>query len=210
MSKKRSASSSRWLAEHESDPYVKAARDAGWRSRAVFKLEEIDQRDRLLKPGIKLVDLGAAPGGWCQYASKRMNGQGRIFALDLLEMAPLPGVEFLQGDFHEQSVLDQLQAMLGGERQLDLVLSDMAPNMRGVAAADQPAAMLLAELALEFAVAQLRSGGNFLTKAFQGEGFDAYLAQMRQHFATVTIRKPKASRDRSREVYLLARNHRLV
>ena len=210
MAKKRSASSSRWLAEHEADPYVKAAREAGWRSRAVFKLEEIDQKERLIRPGQCVVDLGAAPGGWCQYVVKKQQGSGRVLGLDLQEIEPLQGVELLQGDFREESILHALEQALGGERQVDLVLSDMAPNMRGVSAADQPASMYLAELALDFAAQQLKAGGDFLTKVFQGEGFDAYLAEMRNRFAKVSIKKPKASRGRSREVYLLARGHRLV
>lgn len=210
MAKKRSASSSRWLAEHEADPYVKAARQAGWRSRAVFKLEEIDLKERLIKPGQCIVDLGAAPGGWCQYAVKRQRGNGRVVGLDILPIDPLDGVELIQGDFREESILHALEDHLGGERQVDLVLSDMAPNMRGVSAADQPAAMFLAELAVDFAGRQLKPGGDFLAKVFQGEGFDDLLADLRNRFAKVSIKKPKASRDRSREVYLLARDHRLV
>lgn len=202
---RRSASSARWLAEHESDPWVQRARSEGWRSRAVFKLAEIDARDRLLRPGMRIVDLGAAPGGWMQYVLRRTSGQVRLIGLDLLPIEPLAGAEFLQGDFRSEAVLHGLQALLGDNRGLDLVLSDMAPNMRGVRAADQPAAMLLAELAADFAAAHLERGGTLLVKAFQGEGFDALLARLRGEYERVALRKPRASRPRSPEVYLLAR-----
>jgi 23S rRNA (uridine2552-2'-O)-methyltransferase len=210
MGKKRTPSSARWLAEHESDPYVHEARRLGFRSRAVFKLKEIQERDRLIKPGMSVVDLGAAPGGWSQYARPLLGAAGRLIALDILPMEPISGVSFIEGDFREAEVLAQLEAAAGGGRQVELVMSDMAPNISGVTAADQAAAMYLAELALEFAQQHLKAGGTMLTKAFQGEGFEAYVKRLRDSFAEVQIRKPKASRPRSREVYLLARNYRLM
>ena len=209
MSQKRRPSSARWLAEHESDPYVLQARKLGYRSRAVFKLKEIHEKDRLLKPGQIVVDLGAAPGGWSQFARPLLGAKGRLLALDILDMAPVPGVDFILGDFREDTVLHQLEAAVG-ERKVDLVLSDMAPNISGVDAADQAGSIYLGELALDFARAHLKPKGVFLTKAFQGEGFDAYVKLLREAFESVTIRKPKASRPRSREVYLLARNFRAV
>lgn len=208
---KRSKSSSRWLGEHFADEYVKRAQAEGWRSRAVFKLEEIDAKDRLIRPGMTIVDLGAAPGGWSQYAAKKLHGRGRIIALDILEMEPLEGVEFLQGDFTDDEPLARLLALTNadaGQRTADLVMSDMAPNMSGMDAIDQPKGMYLAELALDLAVKVLKPGGAFLVKVFQGEGFDAYLNALKTHFARVVVRKPKASRARSREVYLLATGHR--
>lgn len=205
---RRSKSSSRWLSEHFADEYVKRAQKEGWRSRAVFKLEEIDQKDRLLKPGMTIVDLGAAPGGWSQYAAKKLGRKGRIIALDVLAMEPLEGVEFLQGDFTEDEPLERLLATVGNARP-DLVISDMAPNISGMDAIDQPKSMYLAELALDLAEKVLKPGGDFLTKIFQGEGFDEYLQALRSRFGTVVTRKPKASRARSREVYLLARNYRM-
>ena len=207
MAKK--GSSRRWLAEHHSDQYVKQARESGYRSRAVYKLEQIQRRDRLLRPGMTVVDLGAAPGGWSQYTAQVLKAQGRIVALDILPMDPISGVEFILGDFREESVLEQLQDSLGGQP-VDLVLSDMAPNISGIAAADQARTMHLAELALEFCRQALRPGGSLLIKLFQGEGFDSYLKLLRENFKSVQIRKPDASRDRSREQYLLARNYRLV
>lgn len=209
MSKKRSNSSARWLAEHEQDFYVQRARKLGYRSRAVFKLEEIQQKDRLLKPGQIVVDLGAAPGGWSQWARPLLGAKGRLIALDILPMEPLTDVEFILGDFREESVLRELEARIG-DHAVDLVLSDMAPNLSGIDTADQAASLYLCELALEFAKAHLKPKGAFLTKAFQGEGFDAYLRTLRQCFESVTIRKPKASRARSSEVYLLARNFTAV
>lgn len=206
---KKKGSSRRWLAEHHSDPYVKQAREEGWRSRAVFKLQQIQQKDRLIRPGMTVVDLGAAPGGWSQYATRVLDGRGRMIALDILPMETIAGVEFIQGDFREESVLVQLGAALCGQP-ADLVLSDMAPNISGIGAADQARAVYLAELALDFCRQALRPGGDFLIKLFQGEGFDAYLKDLRTAFASVQIRKPEASRERSREVYLLARNYRLV
>jgi 23S rRNA (uridine2552-2'-O)-methyltransferase len=209
VTKKRSASSKRWLHEHRSDTYVKQARHEGYRSRAVYKLEELDQRDHLLRPGISMVDLGAAPGGWSQYAQRRLGDKARIVALDVLPMDPLPGVTFIQGDFREAPVLDALEAAVG-EAKVDLVLSVMAPNISGVDAADQAGTVHLAELALEFARARLKPGGVFVAKLFQGEGFDEFLKELRQNFSKVSLRKPKASRPRSREIYLVARGLRVV
>ncbi len=205
----RSKSSERWLRDHFGDAFVRQAQALGLRSRAAFKLLEIDQRDRLLRPGMTVVDLGAAPGGWAQVVVDKVGPKGRVVALDLLPIEPLPGVTVMQGDFTEQAVLDQLLAELEG-RAVDLVLSDMAPNMSGMKAVDQPRSALLAELALDCARQVLRPGGDLLLKMFQGEGFDPLLADLRAAFAKVVVRKPKASRPRSREVYLLARNYRLV
>ena len=204
---KRSKSSSRWLQEHFKDTYVKKAHATGARSRAVFKLEEIQRRDRLLKPGMTIVDLGAAPGGWSQFASKLLAGNGRIIALDILPMPPLEGVEFILGDFTSDEVLQALRASLKGEK-ADLVMSDIAPNMSGVGDVDQARAMALAELALDFVREGLRHGGSFLVKVFQGQGFQEYLQALRADFHEVSARKPKSSRARSPEVYLLARNYR--
>ncbi len=199
----RSKSSQRWLKEHFSDPFVKKAQAAGLRSRAAYKLEELLARDRLLKPGMVVVDLGAAPGGWSQWLRQALGEQGRVIALDILEMPPLAGVEFLHGDFRDDVVLSRLESALGG-RPVDLVLSDMAPNKSGVDTVDQPRAMHLAELAMAFADAHLRPGGAFVTKLFQGVGFDDYVRQLRRRYARVAIRKPEASRKRSPEVYALA------
>ena len=203
----RSSSSQRWLAEHFSDEYVKLAQERGYRSRAVFKLEEIQARDRLLKPGMTVVDLGAAPGGWSQYAAERVGKSGKIIALDLLPVEALAGVTFIQGDFQEQAILDQLMAVLAGDL-VDLVMSDMAPNMSGTRAVDQPRAMYLAELALDTARSILRPGGSFVAKLFMGAGFDEFQREARRSFSQVVTRKPKASRDRSREVYLVGKNLR--
>lgn len=199
----RSKSSHRWLKEHFSDPYVKKAQAEGMRSRAAYKLEELVERDRLLHPGMVVVDLGAAPGGWSQWVRQALGDSGRVIALDILEMPPLAGVEFLHGDFRDDAVLSRLEAMLGGQP-VDLVLSDMAPNKSGVDAVDQPRAMHLAELAMDFADRHLRPGGTFLIKLFQGVGFDEYLRELRRRYARVAIRKPAASRKRSPEVYALA------
>lgn len=204
----RSKSSSRWLREHFDDEYVKRAQKEGYRSRAVYKLQEIQEKDRLLKPGITVVDLGAAPGSWSQYAIRQIGDRGRLIALDILPMDSLAGVDFIQGDFHEQAVLDQLLTLLAGQP-VDLVMSDIAPNTSGIKAVDQPRSMYLVELAVDFAKQTLRPGGAFLAKVFQGEGFEALLTDLRAHFASVTIRKPKASRARSAELYLLARNYGL-
>lgn len=190
------------MSEHVNDPYVQRAKLEGYRSRASYKLLEILERDHLLKPGMRVVDLGAAPGGWSQVAAKILAGNGKVLALDLLEMTPLAGVIFIQGDFREDAVLAELVNALDG-RAVDLVISDMAPNISGIALADQARAMHLAELALEFAVAQLKPGGSFLVKVFQGDGFDEYIRAMRGHFKQVATRKPKASRGRTNETYLL-------
>lgn len=204
----RTKSSSRWLKEHFEDEYVKRAQREGWRSRAVYKLEELDQKYRLVKPGMTVVDLGAAPGGWSQYAAKALGAQGRIVALDILPMEALLGVDFIEGDFRDESVLARLKDTLG-DRPIDLVMSDMAPNISGMDAVDQPRAMYLVELAVDFARDLLRSGGTFVCKVFQSEGFDALVQSLRQDYAKVTVRKPKASRARSREVYLVASGRKL-
>ncbi|MGX5175201.1 23S rRNA (uridine(2552)-2'-O)-methyltransferase RlmE [Aliikangiella sp. IMCC44653] len=197
----KSKSSKGWLKEHFDDVYVKRAQEEGVRSRAVYKLEELDQKDQLLKPGITLVDLGAAPGGWSEYAAKKVGSKGRIIATDILAMDYLDGVNFIQGDFREESVLNQiLEAM--DNQQADLVISDMAPNISGVDAIDQPASMYLVELALDLARQILKPGGNFVVKVFQGEGFDQYKQEVKQSFKVLKVRKPKASRPRSREVYV--------
>ncbi|MEF3192723.1 MAG: 23S rRNA (uridine(2552)-2'-O)-methyltransferase RlmE [Halothiobacillaceae bacterium] len=201
----RTVSSQRWLHEHFTDPYVQRAKQEGWRSRAVYKLIEIQERDRILRPGQVVVDLGAAPGGWSQYAAGVIGDTGRLFALDILPMDSFAGVEFIQGDFTEEAVVEQLLARLAGRR-VDVVLSDMAPNMSGLGSVDQPRAMYLAELSLDFATRVLGPRGVFLVKLFQGAGFDAYLHDLRSRFASVIMRKPDASRARSREVYALARN----
>jgi len=203
----RTKSSARWLREHFTDEYVRRAQAEGYRSRAVYKLLEIHEKDRLLKPGGTVVDLGAAPGGWSQLATRLVGQRGRVLALDVLPMEPLAGVEFIQGDFRETAVLDRLLAALG-DRPVDLLLSDMAPNTSGIKAVDQPRGLYLSELALDFAGRCLRPGGDFLVKAFQGEGFDAFLKDLRAAFALVAPRKPRASRARSAEQYLLARNYR--
>ena len=207
MVRKR-GSSQRWLDEHFNDAWVKQARREGWRGRAVYKLAQIDARDALLRPGMTVIDLGAAPGGWSQYAVGKVAPGGRVIALDVLEMLPLENVEFIQGDFTEDAVLEHLRGQLA-EQSVDLVMSDMAPNMSGVRTVDQPRAMHLAELAHALAIEVLSPGGDLLVKVFQGEGFDEFLAILRADFARVLTRKPEASRDRSREVYLLARNYQL-
>ena len=209
----RSKSSQRWLKEHFADPFVKKAHAEGMRSRAAYKLEELVERDRLLKPGMVVVDLGAAPGGWSQWIRQEMDlleagrqepaRPGRVIASDILEMPTLAGVEFLHGDFREEAVLSRLLAMLDGE-QVDLVLSDMAPNKSGMDSVDQPRMMHLAELAMEFADHHLRTGGALLIKVIQGVGSDDYIRDLRRRYAKVSIRKPAASRKRSPEVYALA------
>ncbi|NCN89619.1 MAG: RlmE family RNA methyltransferase [Gallionella sp.] len=199
---KASKTSKQWMREHVNDPYVQMAQKAGYRARAAYKLLELDERDHLIKPGMVVVDLGAVPGSWCQVVAQKLGAHGRIIALDLLPLQPLPRVEFIQGDFREDGVLAQLEAKLDGRR-IDLVISDMAPNMSGVNSADQARAMYLAELALDFSAKHLVSGGNFAVKVFQGTGFEDYLKSMRDHFVKVVARKPKASRDRSSEQYLV-------
>lgn len=203
----RSKTSQRWLKEHFDDPYVKMAQKDGYRSRASYKLLELQEKDRLLRPGMTVVDLGAAPGGWSQVASRVLGDKGRLIASDILAMDAIPDVTFIQGDFTEQAVFDQILHAIAGHP-VDLVISDMAPNMSGVRSADQPRAMYLCELALDLACRVLRPGGDFLIKVFQGEGFDAYLQGMRDSFERVQMRKPESSRDRSREQYLLARGFR--
>ena len=199
---KPSKTSKQWMREHVNDPYVQSAQKEGYRSRAAYKLLEIDAKDHLLKPGAVVVDLGAAPGGWSQVAASRVGRSGKVIALDLLPLDPLAGVDFIQGDFREEAVLKQLEDMLQG-KPVGLVISDMAPNISGVSSADQARAMHLAELALEFALEHLKPEGGFLVKVFQGEGFEEFYKLMRSRFARVVTRKPRASRDRSSEVYLL-------
>lgn len=206
---KKSKSSGRWLAEHERDEYVRRASAEGWRSRAVFKLQEIDQKDRLLKPGMVVVDLGAAPGGWSQYAARKVGRRGRVVAMDLLDMPPLEDVIFVQGDFTESGALEKLNEVLDGQP-VDLVISDMAPNISGIRAVDQPRSMYLAELALDFASQVLTADGSFLVKVFQGAGSEEFLRQIRAAFEQVRTRKPGASRSRSREVYVLGQHRRMV
>ena len=203
----RSKSSGRWLREHFDDPYVQRAQQEGWRSRAAFKLQEIDSVERLIFPGAVIVDLGAAPGGWSQYAARMLAGRGTVVALDLLAMDELPGVSFLRGDFREQPVLDALLVLLSGRR-VDLVMSDMAPNMSGVDVVDQARAADLEALALDFSCKVLGPDGTLVMKLFQGAGFQELLADARRHFGQVRIRKPKASRQRSPEAYLVARKPR--
>jgi 23S rRNA (uridine2552-2'-O)-methyltransferase len=201
----RSKSSHQWLKSHFDDEFVKRAQREGYRSRAVYKLEEIQRKDRILRPGMTVIDLGAAPGGWSQYAAQALRGSGRIIALDILPMEPLAGVEFLQGDFREEAVFARLFERLAGAP-VDLVMSDMAPNISGMQAVDQPGSMYLAELAVDFADRVLRKGGVLLFKAFQGEGFDPLVKALRVHYQAIRIRKPRASRPRSREVYVLAKH----
>ena len=200
----RSKTSNAWLHEHVNDHYVHMAQKDGYRARAAYKLLEINEKDKLLKPGAWVPDLGASPGSWSQIAKKLVGESGRVFALDILEMHPIHGVEFLQGDFRDDEVLAQFTTLLGG-RQLDLVISDIAPNITGNAVTDQARSIHLCELALEFAIEQLKPGGHFLVKVFQGYGFNEYMAAMRAEFASVVSRKPKASRDRSSEIYLLGK-----
>ncbi|MET1255253.1 23S rRNA (uridine(2552)-2'-O)-methyltransferase RlmE [Aliikangiella maris] len=202
----KSKSSKGWLKEHFDDVYVKRAQDEGVRSRAVYKLQELDEKDKLLKPGMTLVDLGAAPGGWSEYAAKKVGSQGKIIATDILPMDYLHGVEFIQGDFREEEVLDKILAAMNNQK-ADLVISDMAPNISGVGAIDQPASMYLVELALDLVSQILQKGGNFVVKVFQGEGFDQYKQAVVSQFRVVKVRKPKASRPRSREVYLFGQDY---
>ncbi|MDP2559479.1 23S rRNA (uridine(2552)-2'-O)-methyltransferase RlmE [Photobacterium damselae subsp. piscicida] len=206
--KKHSGSSGRWLKEHFDDKYVLEAQKKGYRSRALFKIEEIQQKDKLLKPGMTVVDLGAAPGGWSQYAAGVVGDEGQVIACDILPMDPLPGVSFLQGDFREEAVLDALLERIQPDM-VDVVLSDMAPNMSGNLASDQPRAMYLVELALDMCRQVLAPNGSFAVKVFQGEGFDQYLADVRSMFKVVKIRKPDSSRDSSREVYIVATGYKL-
>jgi 23S rRNA (uridine2552-2'-O)-methyltransferase len=199
---KRTKTSKAWMQEHVNDPYVKLAQKDGYRARAAYKLIEIDDKDRLIKPGMVVVDLGSTPGSWSQVAIQRLKGNGRLIALDLLPMVGIPGVEFIQGDFREDEILEQLEEKLNGH-QIDLVISDMAPNISGISSVDQPNAVYLTELAVDFSLKWLKPEGNFLVKVFVGSGFEEIVKIMRESFDKVVTRKPKASRDRSTEVYLL-------
>jgi len=200
----KNKSSKAWMHEHVTDPYVRRAQSEGMRSRAAYKLQQLAERDQLLKPGITVIDLGAAPGGWSQVARRAVGNTGQVIAVDLLEMQPVAGVDFIHGDFGQAAVLAEVENKLDG-RGVDLVLSDMAPNISGVAAVDQARSVGLAELALDFAVNHLKPQGNFLVKVFQGSGFEALVAEVRRRFVRVMIRKPEASRSRSNEVYVVAK-----
>jgi 23S rRNA (uridine2552-2'-O)-methyltransferase len=206
---KRTQSSREWLKEHFTDPFVKRAWAEGWRSRAVFKLEEIDRKEKLLKPGMVVLDLGSTPGAWSQYAKRRVGKNGTLIASDILPMEPIPGVDFIEGDFREESVFEAILAKVppGG---VDVVLSDMAPNLSGVDAIDKPRSLYLCELALDLANRALKPGGDVLIKTFQGTGFDAFVAEARKHYTRVKFAKPAASRSRSPELYLLARGRKAV
>jgi 23S rRNA (uridine2552-2'-O)-methyltransferase len=204
----KSKSSKRWLSEHFDDEYVKMAQQKGLRSRSAFKLLELQEKYQLVKSGMIVVDLGAAPGGWCQVVQPIVGDSGRVLALDILDIEPVHGVEIIQGDFTEDEPLQALEAAIGN-RAVDLVLSDLAPNMSGVATIDQAKAMYLAELALEFTKTHLKPGGDYVVKLFQGTDFDGYVREVRSVFSKVQVRKPKASRPRSREVYLLARGRQV-
>jgi 23S rRNA (uridine2552-2'-O)-methyltransferase len=203
----RSKSSNDWMDEHFNDHYVMKAKEEGYRSRACYKLMEIDDKDKLMKPGMTVLDLGSAPGGWSQVAVQRVGDHGMVVASDILPMDGIAGVTFLQGDFTEEAVFDELMTIIG-DRQVDLVISDMAPNMSGMSAVDQPSAMYLVELALDMARQVLKPGGSYAAKVFHGEGFDEYLKDMRSSFQKVVTRKPDSSRARSREVYLVAKGYK--
>jgi 23S rRNA (uridine2552-2'-O)-methyltransferase len=205
----RNKTSKAWMQEHVTDPYVRKAQAEGMRSRAAYKLQQLAERDHLLKPGMVVVDLGSAPGGWSQVAGRAVGAEGRVVGVDLLEMLPIPAVRFVQGDFGDDSVLAEVEKLLDG-RPVDLVLSDMAPNMSGVASVDQARSIGLAELALDFAINHLKPQGNFLVKVFQGSGFEQLVADIRRSFVQVVIRKPEASRSRSNEVYLVAKGLKAV
>jgi 23S rRNA (uridine2552-2'-O)-methyltransferase len=204
MAKKKSSSKA-WMKEHRDDPYVQQAQREGYRSRACYKLLEVQQKDRLISPGMTVLDLGSAPGGWSQVAAELVGHKGRVIASDILPMDALAGVEFIEGDFTDDEVFEQILALAGNDP-VDCVISDMAPNMSGVAAVDQPRAMYLVELAVDMARRILPPGGSFVAKIFQGEGFDQLIRDVRRDFGRVATRKPKASRPRSREVYLVARD----
>lgn len=204
---KKSSSSKAWLKEHRDDPYVQQAQREGYRSRACYKLLELQQKDRLIRPGMTVVDLGSAPGGWSQVAAELVGHKGRVVASDILPMDALAGVEFVEGDFTDDAVFEQILSVVG-DTPVDSVISDMAPNMSGLTAVDQPRAMYLVELAVDMARRILAPGGSFVAKVFQGEGFDALIRDVRGDFGRVLTRKPKASRPRSREVYLVARDYR--
>ncbi|MAY13864.1 MAG: 23S rRNA (uridine(2552)-2'-O)-methyltransferase RlmE [Saccharospirillaceae bacterium] len=203
----RSKTSADWLKEHVDDIYVQKAQQDGYRTRASYKLIELDEKDQLIKPGMTIIDLGSAPGGWSQVVGRKLNGKGVVIASDILPMDPIADVEFIQGDFTEEAVFNELMAIVDG-RPVDLVISDMAPNMSGVASIDQPGSMYLVELALDMARQVLRPNGQFVAKVFQGDGFDEYVKDVRQSFTKVLIRKPKASRPRSREVYVVGKGFR--
>ena len=203
----RSKSSSRWLQEHVSDPFVKQAQKEGYRARSAYKLLELSEKDRLFRPGMRVLDLGATPGGWSQVASRLVGDRGRVVATDILPMDAIRGVDFIQGDFREQAVMEQVLERLGGEP-VDVVLSDMSPNLSGISAADQAASIYLLELALDMVRRVLKPGGTFVAKLFQGAGSDDYLKEVRKAFDKVVIRKPSASRSRSREVYFVAKGFR--
>lgn len=203
----RTKSSARWLDEHVNDPFVKQARKEGYRSRASYKLLAIDAKDQLIRPGMLVIDLGCAPGGWSQVASERVGPGGKVIGCDILPMDSLPGVEFIQGDFSEESVFNQIMRVIAGAP-VDLVISDMAPNLSGIAAADQAASIYLIELALDLARQVLKPRGSFIAKAFQGEGYEPFVKALRNEFDQVVIRKPQASRSRSREVYLVGKGLR--
>lgn len=205
---KKSASSRQWLKDHFTDPYVLQAQKEGYRSRAVYKLLEIQKKDTIIRPGMTIVDLGASPGGWSQVCTKLMHNKGTVIALDLLPLEPLPGVTFIQGDFRETDTLTALEQATA-KLPIDLVLSDMAPNMSGIDSVDQLRGMALAELALEFCLQHLKPRGDFLSKVFQGIGTDVFIKTLRSHFKQVLIRKPKASRSKSTEIYLLARDKKI-
>lgn len=207
MSKPRRSSGS-WRDRQERDPYVARARSEGWRSRAVYKLEQINDKEKLLRPGMVCIDLGSAPGSWSQYVTEKLKGRVRVIALDLLPMDNLPSVESIEGDFREDDAIAELEGLLGDDR-ADLVMSDMAPNISGNKSVDQPRSMYLAELALELCERTLKPGGDFVCKLFQGEGADAFIVAARQRFGRVRVMKPEASRAGSREVYLVARKHQL-
>ncbi len=206
---KRTQSSREWLKEHFTDPFVKRAWAEGWRSRAVFKLEEIDRKEKLLKPGMVVLDLGSTPGAWSQYAKRKVGKNGTLIASDILPMEPIAGVEFIEGDFREESVFEAILAKVPASG-VDVVLSDMAPNMSGVPAIDQPSSLYLCELALDLANRALKPGGDVLIKTFQGSGFDVFVAEARKHYNRVKFAKPAASRSRSPELYLLARGRKAV
>jgi 23S rRNA (uridine2552-2'-O)-methyltransferase len=203
----RSKSSSLWLQRHINDPYVKQAQKDGYRSRSAYKLIELNERDRLLKPGMRIMDLGSAPGGWSQVAARIVGAKGRVLATDILPMDPIPNVDFIQGDFTEDIVVEKIFEWLGGEK-FDLIISDIAPNISGIDSADQAACMYFLELALDTVRKALKPGANFIAKMFQGEGSDAYLKDLRKSFVKVSIRKPAASRPKSREVYVVAKGFR--
>jgi len=203
----RSKSSSLWLQRHVNDPYVKQAQKDGYRSRSAYKLIELNEKDRLLKPGMRVMDLGSAPGGWSQVAARIVGSKGRVLATDILPMDPIPNVDFIQGDFTEQEVVDRIFEWLKGEK-FDLIVSDIAPNISGIDSEDQAACIYFLELALDTVRQALKPGATFVAKMFQGEGSDAYLKELRKHFVKISIRKPAASRPKSREVYIVAKGFR--